>query len=204
MSAPVLEPSQEEVRALAEYGHRLIMRYLDAIGVSAPISMKTMVELAYFCYRDIYRIKIQQDDHVTAAKFAGYLGFWIRKLKPISRAFRIDADIDDPNAEIVEINELAALQIAINVLIEDGKGGAETQLHDPVRRNCQDNTCDGKVCLTEYIRLYFGLETNSDYIIYSMRHRTFGPHHLVTNLEHLVFGACRFARKGGLINTIIA
>ncbi len=204
MSASVLEPSQDEVTDLAENAHRLIERYLHEINVEAHISKKTIVELAYFFYRDIYRIKVQQNDHVTAAKFAGYLGFWIRKLKPISEAFNIGANKEDPNLEIIEINELAALQIAINVLIQDGKGGAESELHDPVRRNCQDNTCDGKVCLTEYIRLYFGLPTNVDYILYSMRHRTFGPHHLVNSLEHLVFGACKFARGGGLINAVIS
>lgn len=204
MSAAVLEPSQDEVKELAETAHRLIESYLREIDVSAIISRKTVVELAYFFYRDIYRIKVQQNDQVTAAKFAGYLGFWIRKLKPISQAFKVGTDTEDPNLEILEINELAGLQVSINVLIEDGKGGSETQLHDPVRRNCQDNTCDGKVCLTEYVRLYFGLPTNVDYILYSMRHRTFGPHHLVNSLEHLVFGACRFAHSGGLVNVPIS
>ncbi len=202
MSGEGSHPTQSEVRDLAAATEVFIKEYLGELGVEFELSRKTLIETAFFFYRDLYRIRAHQSDQITAGKFAGYLGFWIRKLKPISRAFAIGVNKSDDNLEILEINEFIGLQFAMNLLVEDGKGFADDQLHDPIRRNCTDETCDGKSCLLEYFQAYVALPANVDYIIYSMRHRTFGPHHLVTILEHLVFGACRSARAKELLPDI--
>lgn len=188
-----LEPASEEVIELAHEIETAIRKYAAEIKVTFDLSQPILFEAAYYFLRDINRIRAQQGDKVTAAKFAGYLGFWIRKLKPLSMAFE-EAE-DDPGAEIVYLNELVGLQLALNYLIEDGKGKNEKLAFDPIRYRCEEIDCDGRKCLRDYIRMYLSLTTNYDYIIYSMRHRTFGPHHLVSILEHLVFGACTGIKK---------
>lgn len=165
-----LEPASEEVIELASEIETAIRKYAELIDVKFDLSRPILFEVSYYFLRDINRIRAQQGDQVTAAKFAGYLGFWIRKLKPLSMVFQ-NGD-DDLASEIVYLNELVGLQLALNYLIEDGKGQDEKLAFDPIRRTCAEVDCDGRRCLSEYINLYLSLTTNYDYIIYSMRHRT--------------------------------
>lgn len=182
-----LEPTSREAVEVAAAIETTIRKYAEEINVVYVLSRPILFEATYYFLRDINRIRAQQGDQVTAAKFAGYLGFWIRKLRPLSMAFFVEET--EPESEIVHFNELVGLNLALVYLIEDGKGGGELAF-DPIRNSCDNAECDGRQCLVKYVNLYLSLSSNYDYIIYSMRHRTFGPHHLVSILEHLVFGAC--------------
>jgi hypothetical protein len=138
--------------------------------------------------RDLDRLKNIQGDAVNSNKVAGYWGFWIRKVKPITHAYDPSRSKkpSDPKAEIHDINEKIALAFAVDYLIERGKDPTV----DHFRLQCKQ-PCDGRGCI---IRLgHELLKVNSkfaEYVVYSMRYRTFGPHHFVMFLDQLTISAC--------------
>lgn len=88
-----------------------------------------------------------------------------------------------------EINERVALEISVRLLID-----LIDNFPDNIRDGCTG--CDGKRCVEEYSTAYFAFDDRyfEKYMIYSMRHRTFGPHHFTAILDSLVFAACHRER----------
>src|SRR5688572_18398137 len=188
--------ADEEVAVIAAATETLVSEVAAKLGVTCDVSKKTVFSVARYFLRDINRIRDRQDDSISSIKFAGYWGFWIRKLKPLSNAFRFGSDKNDHNNEVIEINELVALEISVAFILRIGTFAEQKVVIDLMRGNCkqrQSNACDGTECVRqsaiEFMKFRNAL--NLRCIIYSMRHRTFGPHHFVTNLDHIVFGACK-------------
>ncbi|MQB22564.1 hypothetical protein DXT90_18225 [Agrobacterium tumefaciens] len=156
---------------------------------------KRCKKLAFFFLRDMYRIEEEQEGKVSATKFAGYWAFWIRKFKPIAFAYLQSHEEYAAKrhlAEIDDINEIIAIDVALNFLAHEGKGHEDGFLHDFIRHDC-DKPCDGKTCLLSYSQKYMEYRNaiNQKYLISCLSHRTFGPHHLTILFEQLVFGGCR-------------
>jgi hypothetical protein len=188
--------ADEDVAAIAAATETLLLEVSAKLSVACDVSKKTVFGVSRYFLRDINRIRDRQDGSISSIKFAGYWGFWIRKLKPLSKAYRFDADKNDPNNKIIEINELVALEISVAFLLRIGVFAEIGVVIDLMRGNCArrlDNQCDGAACVMQSAIDFkkFNNALNLRYIVYSMRHRTFGPHHLVTNLDHIVFGACK-------------
>lgn len=192
----------DEVKIIAVASRLLIRKILIDLNIVCDVSDKIVAEMSTYFLRDLNRLREQQKEKVSSIKFAGYWGFWLRKLKPISNAFIRGSDRNNPRNEVAHINELVALEISISYILKiagiSDTGGSIT---DPIRGACSKHLskeCDGSECVKKsaYDFLRFQNAGNLKYLIYSMRHRTFGPHHFVTNLDHMVFGACRAA--GGL------
>lgn len=144
--------------------------------------------------RDIYRLSNEQTDSIAITKYAGYWAFWVRKLKPIRWAFDRDHaeyGSQQENSELSNINELIALEIAITLLPSERVENVGPPLADPNRSHCQ-KSCNGVDCFNLYAKDFFSVHDryNENYIIYSMRHRTFGPHHMTMLLDSIVFGSC--------------
>ena len=193
--------AEDDVAALAAATESLLLEVSKRLGISSELSRKNVFNVAKYFLRDINRIRDRQDGSISAIKFAGYWGFWIRKLKPLSRAFKFGDSRDDYKKEIVEVNELVALEISVAFIVRIGSLVEHKVVIDPIRGNCgcrNTGACDGAECAKQAAISFmkFNNYLNLRYIVYSMRHRTFGPHHLVTNLDHIVFGACR--ARGGI------
>jgi hypothetical protein len=176
---------------LRKTSKRIIKGILKSLQVKAKVDKDLLEEVAEFFLRDIYRIDRQQRESVSAAKFAGYWAFWVRKLKPISRATPL-TKAAKPFADARSINEIVALQFGIEILrhVRTVEG-----FSDNVRQECSnfiEGKCDGSSCLLAYARRYLTFDKNfyHDYIIYSMRNRTFGPHHFALLLENMTFSSC--------------
>jgi hypothetical protein len=198
MSESVLD---DEVARVSAATRKLIGDVTERLQVDCIISDNSVLDLSKFLLRDIQRIQERQKNKVSSIKFAGYWGFWIRKLKPISRAFRRGDDKNDPFKEIIHINELVALEISICFILRIGAFAEHNVVIDVIRGACKErarNACNGVDCVKEAAIDFMKFQNalNLKYLIHSMRHRTFGPHHFVTNLDHLVFGACR--KAGGI------
>ena len=186
-----------EVQYFADRSYRIITDILESLGVTEAeheIDRDILVEIAEFFLRDIYRIDKQQRGSVSIAKWAGYWAFWVRKLKPISMANLAD-DVDYEkitHQDAVHINEIVSLHLALEIVAKyrefDG-------LEDIVGRNCrkvQNRECDGVVCFWKFATRYMNFhdEFYSKYLTYSMRNRTFGPHHFALLMENIIFSAC--------------
>ncbi|HEX3651855.1 MAG TPA: hypothetical protein VHU18_03430 [Rhizomicrobium sp.] len=162
---------------------------LKAIKISSyELSPVKVQELAECLLKDLRRLAIAQRDEISDTKYAAYWAFWVRKIKPIRVAWR-DAE---KTIEVPDINERAALELAIATVKQAGKHNA-----CQVRAGCSAS-CDGAACVERYLGGYFAVNQNyySEYLIYSMAKRTFGPHHLCAVLDAILFAAC--AQPAGL------
>jgi len=180
---------EEQVAFLTQRARRLISLILSQENIEANISTEVLTSVTTFFLRDIYRIDEQQRGDISLAKFAGYWGFWIRKLKPISDAKDKE---EDQNGVYHDINELVAIQFAVDIIV---LLRAANPFNDNVWQTCDDDDklkCNGVQCFKEYTLNYFGFHTNffQNYITYSMRNRTFGPHHFSLMMESLMYSAC--------------
>lgn len=113
--------SNLDVSKLAEWLRLLVCRYLAQNRlIDATISNALLYDVALHWKKDISRIEASKTVVVRPTEHAGYLAFWIRKLKPISQAYYV-SDLKragstsmtvDPTSEIIDINEQAAIRLA--------------------------------------------------------------------------------------------
>ncbi|MXQ07888.1 hypothetical protein GQ651_08520 [Alphaproteobacteria bacterium GH1-50] len=187
-----------EIGFFADRSYRIINEILASLSVEpneASIDKDILLEVSEFFLRDIYRVDKQQRGSVSIAKWAGYWGFWIRKLKPVKmQTLEDDATYKTISIEdAVNINERVAFQFALEIVAGHRKYGG---FQDHVYRNCSlaaAGECDGVDCFWKFALRYMNFEDEffSNYITYSMRNRTFGPHHFALLLENIVFSSCR-------------
>lgn len=193
MSRPVLPivPARQSA-IFASHVELIIRNLLNELNIdkSCRISKAILHECIQFFLRDIYRIEYQQRDDIALTKFAGYLGFWIRKLKPVSSAF--PANKSEDADEIININEILALSISIYIITRELEKNEHQRIFSGALYSpCSD--CPGQAeCFARYVKRHLAYHNHSNqrYLTYSMRARTFGPHHFVVILENLIQGCC--------------
>ena len=159
------------------------------------VSLKICLDIIHHYDMDIIR-HLGHQETINAAKTISYMSFWIRKLKPISGAYRyrdIDSAPDkrtiEPN-ELHDVNERAAISIALELLQSLALNG-----HLPKSKHTDDEVARR---VTNYFTRYLhespdsspGAKNNSEQLIYDMRYRTYGPHHLTNILNHAISHAC--------------
>ena len=190
------------VAEIAAVTQSLIFRICSGWDLEVEISPNKILETARFLVRDLERLVERQGDSVSIYKYAGYWAFWIRKIKPIT--FAIPSDRTslsiagtvrsfDLQHEHTDINERVSLEIAI-ALIKRHRLENQTSGADSVRAACSGRgMCNGQICLEKFWDQYtrFNDGEFSNYLFYSMRFRTFGPHHYVMLMQSLVFAACK-------------
>jgi hypothetical protein len=197
--ARALVPPETQVVQFSFSTERAIVRALHQNGITEPhfsLSPMKIKALSFYFLRDMYRIEEEQSRKISSTKFAGYWAFWIRKIKPIGNAF--NPNHDDFNgdkhemSEVTTINELIAIDVATNFLAHEGKGAEDGHMHDFIRHDCAEE-CNGATCLLSYAQRFFEFRgnINQGYLLSSLMHRTFGPHHMTMILEHMVFAGCR-------------
>jgi hypothetical protein len=193
----------------AEDLNEVIKASLKTLGVHANISMFRLFDVVQRWERDAKRLGSEHADGFHPVKYIAYQAFWIRKLKPVSNAYRIkDLEMGrpSPTREIVDINERLAIRVAVWNLLTF----AETGLYPTERGDA--NAVKTKVkpaVLRDYIKSYLqfpdatvkgqpGKAKGTTYqnLVYNQRYRTFGPHHLVHILDQALFGALRQQAMG--------
>jgi len=163
--------------------HQSLEEIMMAIGVRKfQISEAKIAEVAECLLKDLQRLAIPQGNEIADTKYAAYWAFWVRKIKPVNIAW---LDGEQKN-EMTDVNERAALELAMTTVKKAGK-----HRDCIVRGKCQLQ-CNGASCVEAYTNLYFTANRNqySEYIVYSMGKRTFGPHHLCAVLDAILFAAC--------------
>jgi hypothetical protein len=172
----------------------LAKKILAAMNIEEYQISRPITRHVYFHFmRDMDKLFGNQEHGVVGTKYIGYLAFWLRKLKPISFAYKTADDKAKERNEIIYINETVAVEMAASLLIANGRHRMGN-----TRGACGSSACDGHNCVSRYIT---NLLIHSDarfhkYLVYSMAHRTFGPHHLCSILDGIEFGACSYLRDG--------
>jgi hypothetical protein len=184
-----------DAQAFHKSCHKLLSR---AMNVHADLSPALFYDLALHLREDIRRQAVWDTKGIRPAKYAAYLAFWIRKIKPISLAF--DAGLyvrynrSPPRmAEIVDINEKVAIRLAFDYISKFNEKNKLT-VHKVESGHCGD-------CVIEYNKEKYKRIMNDfcyqklandgkcvlETLISDMRYRTFGPHHLVHLFDQFVF-----------------
>lgn len=180
----------------------------DVMGVHADLSNALFYDLALHLKEDVDRQAAISTDGIRPAKFAAYLAFWMRKIKPISRAYYVDVCkkhdwAPPPQEEINDINEKVAVRMAFNYLWAfHDLGHLTIHLGDddvPIKRDAEGF----KTEVASFCHQKLGVDGECvlETLIYDMRYRTFGPHHLVHLFDQFVFrlyARCEDRRAKGL------
>jgi hypothetical protein len=183
---------QRQIKFLSKQCEGILLAILEKLELSAKIDPELVEELTMFFLRDIYRIDQQQRGSVSLAKTTGYWAFWIRKLKPIKDA-KLTKNSSFNKNELTYVNEVVAIQFAMELVTEFRESGGFT---DVVREECNrrdGEACNGVACFGKYVGNYLSFhdEFFKKYLTYSMRNRTFGPHHFAILIENIIYASCR-------------
>lgn len=179
-----------------EHAPKLYAAIQDVLGeleVHAIVSYRCCEEAIIHHGRDIDRLYVTHHKYVHPTKHCSYLSFWIRKLKPVSKAYptRIIKEFKEEDLpifeEITNINEEVALHLAFRSLYRYIE---ENQIKFPstdvgVRALSVYNDV-----LSEYLlspdENEMSVGNRFSMLVYDMRFRTFGPHHLTHVLTHIL------------------
>ena len=164
------------------------------MDVSAHVSYSATEEVIVHFWRDIERLYAIHHEQVNSTKSCSYISFWVRKLKPISDAYPkasisnlSDNDVPPHFAEVTNINEQVAVILALRVL--------RNSIEDYGAISVVDMTCDtiltifdqvANAYLTSEVEDNLSMGLRFEMIVYDMRFRTYGPHHLTHILTHIM------------------
>jgi hypothetical protein len=154
------------------------------------VSLACCQDVVVHLQRDIDRLYAVHQKLVHPSKHIAYAAFWIRKVKPVSSAYPI-TEFDrakrrnsplDEGKEVSDVNERICLFYTLKLLnayIKDGhietpKGSKTSAFLQRLHRVFVQFVTDSQPGPA--------LNDRFEAIIYDMRFRTFGPHHVV----HLV------------------
>lgn len=173
----------------------ILVDYCECIG---RVSLRCCEDIILHHERDLLRLRAIQADGIHPTKHIGYLAFWVRKLKPISCAFPTSLIITtddrhqiDEKEEIALINELAAVYLSQHLLMSYADDGVIFQAENEKQKKTFMSALLKSMRFSILDDHALGPSTISllTNIIYDMRYRTFGPHHLVHILNHLIYAA---------------
>jgi len=155
--------------------------------------------------RDLNRLRVIHPQGIHPAKHIGYLVFWVRKLKPIAITFRIadianarDKEIPD-GREVAPDNEIVSVYLAQHLLFSYIDDGIIPE--GPVTRHKQKLFKLKVEMIIKYVlnqQIDVGSEMGNAFeaFVYDMRYRTFGPHHVVHFVNHIIHAASAIWKKG--------
>lgn len=124
---------------------------------------ESITDLVSQASRDRQRLLIYQSGRLDHVKFAAYLCFWFRKLKPIWKG-----SDKATGKRVPDINERISLYMLAEMLYELDKR------HKPDVAKVRKQNFEG-----------FFSSPRFEYVIKSMRNRTFGPHHFAILADSL-------------------
>lgn len=144
------------------------LKELGAVHYS--IVKPCVYEAAFNAAKDIYKNMLYHPNGIEQIKLFGYLCFWVRKIKPVMGGVKADG------SPFRDINEMVAIRMAAQLCIRYAK------LH---REDIPNSDVDA---VKNRAKAFLNDPRRVDYLIHSMRYRTFGPHHFVMLLQNVVYG----------------
>ena len=194
----VKHPTEGEVAFAASLANSIVEIAKERFETDPVVSFNVCVECSVHIHKNISRLyETHQnagnilDAKVDPLKIFANIAFWIRKLKPISSAFRVESV--DEDVEIVDINEKLSLYLAEALVANAAYRG----LLADMKRNLDISDRAFATNIVEIFRNFDDVISTSEEptntmrqrMIYDMRFRTYGPHHLSHVLTQVVMAA---------------
>jgi hypothetical protein len=143
--------------------------------------------------RDMDRLYAVHQKLVHSSKHIAYMAFWIRKLKPVDTSYPIaeldraghsNTDIDE-SLEIRDINERISLYYMFDLMkayVFDG------HIEAPQGMSKSSFLQNIELAFANFLKGRIGpvLDDRFEAVVYDMRYRTFGPHHVVHLVNHIL------------------
>lgn len=178
----IADSAERRGAILSQQLNRCCLGIMGANGIKyvdhSPEARKTAM---LNCGKDIEKMAIFQGDDVDPFKLFGYMGFWVRKIKPFSKAF------DHNNKVVIDINERFSLWLirdATLLYLEKKK----VDKIDPNSAGMQFTQEQIDKCSARF-DAFFNNEERFLYVLHCMQNRTYGPHHFVVLIQNMVYGA---------------
>ncbi|WP_339163598.1 hypothetical protein [Methylobacterium bullatum] len=187
-----------QISRLALDLHEKLSDILDNdLNYDGHVSISICNQIIIHHFRDMDRLYAVHQKLVQPSKHIAYLAFWIRKLKPVSQAYkkasvtkygskeRLIAEF--PQEEVEDVNEKCSLYYAVallNTFLQSGnikvpsgmtKVAYTTRLANIMGDYFRGDDSSG-----------MNLGNRYEAVLYDMRYRTFGPHHFVHIINHLL------------------
>lgn len=192
---PALEaPQIETALVLKDTLERLAEQECGCLAIVSEAGCRDVIN---HHERDLRKLAAEHPHGVHPTKHIGYLVFWVRKLKPIAMTFRISDVIEagdgelPPAREIASDNEILALYLAQHLLLSYASDGfIPDDLPDSQREGFRVRLAETLAqVLATTTDVGPGVGSTFQSLVYDMRYRTFGPHHVVHFLNHVIFAA---------------
>lgn len=175
--------------------YQAILNILDENSVDADVSFKVCEEVVVHYRRDMERLYATHHKQVHPTKHCSYLAFWIRKLKPISNAFPCSSIKDEEGNrpvgdEYTTINEQVSLFCALRSLHDYIAAGVVPLpgSHAP-EQWLERYRLAVAAYLSSDVDAELSMGDRFESLVYDLRFRTFGPHHLTHTLTHILLEA---------------
>lgn len=192
-------PTDAEVEFGEEMASFLLSIANERFDADPHISQNICIECSVHISKNISRLyETHQatgnilDAKVDPLKIIANISFWIRKLKPLSRCYRGGGGAD-AGIEIPDINEKISLYLAEVLTVNCAYIG----LLDDMKRNKDISSRLFSQNIADMFRNFDDTISSPDEpnntirqrMIYDMRFRTYGPHHLSHVLTQVVMSA---------------
>jgi hypothetical protein len=146
--------------------------------IQVEISWDRAVEVVKHFNKDLAKLEYHQGDEIATNKRIAGLAFWVRRIKPIAFASKVNSE-----KEITDINEQASVWMAHFLLLHYCEG-------DQAPSQFRMVTGPRRLGFSRYLIRYWMLANNINYLslIYNLRYRNISPHHLALILDAVCSG----------------
>jgi hypothetical protein len=181
-------PYAQELR----YTLNVLLR--DDLKCYGSISLACCYDVIEHHMRDIERLYAVHQKLVHASKHIAYLTFWIRKLKPVDTSYPISeieraistSSAIDESVEVRDVNERICLYYMHTLL---KSSAADGRIKPPGVMPKEDFIANIDLAFNNFLTEGNGgpvLDNRFGAVVYDMRYRTFGPHHVVHLVNHIL------------------
>jgi hypothetical protein len=172
----------------------------EDLNCFGTVSLACCYDVVQHLQHDMDRLYAVHQTLVHPSKHVAYAAFWIRKLKPVDTSYHISVveeaisnnEIIDESLEVRDINERICLYYALHLL---KSYVIRNQVQAPINLSTDQFIANIEEAFPRFAsEPEWGpvLPNRFEAIVYDMRFRTFGPHHVV----HLVNYILREASHG--------
>lgn len=168
---------REDRAAVAIYN--LMWRVCNSRQVQIEVSNPKVADAAIHFVRDIGKLDDHQGSQISVNKRIAGLAFWIRRIKPITFACKVNDD-----TEIQDINEQVAIWISSLLMLHYCDSGKASKM-------LRGSNVPGKTDeFRKYISAHWSVDGYFNYstLVYAMRYRNFSPHHIAIILDGITTG----------------
>ncbi|KAA0581570.1 hypothetical protein [Azospirillum sp. Sh1] len=171
--------SEDRIAVDALRLHNLLFSLCRLKSVQIELSDDCLVQVASHYQKDLSKLEYHQGNEISVNKRIAGLAFWVRRLKPIRFAAKVNSD-----AEICDINEQVSVWLMTDLLLRYADHPNTTAIMK--RANVQPRRPD----LQDYLAKYWQTCDWFNYtsLIYNLRFRNISPHHMALLLDSITTG----------------